>query len=278
MKDRNGPRHRTPAAVGRAGPAAVSAVLGVLAAGGPVGAGAQGPEAAGTAPVETALEWSGLTENERARAGLWGLSGTEWKRYRSVMEGIRGSVSPSTISPVEVLGIHARDAAERRRYAQRWAAMMRSDAERILAFQHAYDEANRALYAGQPVIDIERLPESVGYEEAVGETGRVLYFGTAGCAGCNAVLSRLLARLDRVGGIDIYLLDMTAGDEDAMRTWALLRGIRAEWVQARRVTLNFGAEAFERLAGAQRPEGERNLPVLFVRRGETVAAIEASLF
>ncbi|MCB1873626.1 MAG: TIGR03759 family integrating conjugative element protein, partial [Gammaproteobacteria bacterium] len=52
---------------------------------------------------------SQLTETELAnadlvRAQLWSLSATEWRRYRQLMQGIRGSISPPTISPIEVLG------------------------------------------------------------------------------------------------------------------------------------------------------------------------------
>ncbi len=50
-----------------------------------------------------------LSALETARAEAWKLSQTEWRRYRSLMEGVRGSISPSTLSPIEVLGIHARD-------------------------------------------------------------------------------------------------------------------------------------------------------------------------
>ena len=63
-----------------------------------------------------------LTSSERARSRLWELSETEWRRYKLLMQGIRGSISPSTISPIEVLGIHARDQDERRRYAEMWHA------------------------------------------------------------------------------------------------------------------------------------------------------------
>ena len=76
------------------------------------------------------------------------------------MEGIRGSISPSTISPIEVLGIHAEDAVERDRYAETWARMMREDVARILAFQHAYDEAGRRLFPGEQLIDPNRLPQN----------------------------------------------------------------------------------------------------------------------
>ena len=47
---------------------------------------------------------------ETARAEQWGLSHEDWQRYRSLMQGVRGSISPSTLSPIEVLGIHARNA------------------------------------------------------------------------------------------------------------------------------------------------------------------------
>jgi integrating conjugative element protein (TIGR03759 family) len=73
------------------------------------------------------------------------------------MEGIRGSVSAAIISPIEVLGIHARDDAERRDYAERWAVLMREDVDRILAFQRAYDEAGRFLFPGERLIDLIRL-------------------------------------------------------------------------------------------------------------------------
>ncbi|MDZ7753293.1 MAG: hypothetical protein U5S82_16990 [Gammaproteobacteria bacterium] len=82
-----------------------------------------------TTTSATLLERTPLTKNERARAGIWGLSLDEWQRYRTLMEGIRGSISPGTISPIEVLGIHARDEAERRRYAEQWAVMMVSARE-----------------------------------------------------------------------------------------------------------------------------------------------------
>ena len=52
--------------------------------------------------------------------------------------------------------------AERRRYAERWARMMRDDAERILAFQHAYDQAWRRLFPAEPLIDPAQLPRARG--------------------------------------------------------------------------------------------------------------------
>ncbi|MES9958701.1 MAG: hypothetical protein ABW086_16785 [Sedimenticola sp.] len=100
-----------------------------------------------------------LSATDLAHAHLWGLTETEWRRYKQLMQGIRGSISPATISPIEVLGIHARDDAERQRYAEVWAHAMVEDAGRILAFQRAYDAATKRLYPNMPLIDISRLPD-----------------------------------------------------------------------------------------------------------------------
>ena len=140
-----------------------------------------------TKAQQSALDWSDITANERARAEAWRLSADEWHRYRSLMEGIRGSISPGTISPIEVLGIHARDDAERRRYAEQWAMMMREDTERILAFQHAYDQAGRLLYPTETLIDVARLPDRDEDQQALLATDRVLLFARPDCAACDAI-------------------------------------------------------------------------------------------
>ena len=218
---------------------------------------------------ESALEWSEFSPIEHTRADIWGLSATQWRRYRTLMEGIRGSISPRTISPIEVLGIHARDDAERRRYAEQWAVIMREDAERILAFQHAYDQAGRLLYAGERLIELSRLPNRLPDDSALRATDRILLFARPDCAGCDAVLERLVARIDRVAGIDIYLSGIAVGDEQAIRDWAAARDIRPDWVRTRTVTLNFEAGALGEL-------GQGELPILMRRRGESVTRLAGS--
>ncbi|MCB1753820.1 MAG: TIGR03759 family integrating conjugative element protein, partial [Gammaproteobacteria bacterium] len=147
------------------------------------------------------------------RAQLWSLSATEWRRYRQLMQGIRGSISPPTIPPIEVLGIHARDEAERRRYAEAWARAMREDAGRILAFQQAYDAAGRRLYPDEPLIDVYRLPGKSVATDALQSTDRLLFFTRPACPVCDLLLDRLLRRIDAVGGIDIYLSGLVPGDD-----------------------------------------------------------------
>ena len=148
---------------------------------------------------------STLSATDLARARIWGLSETEWHRYRQLMQGIRGSVSPSTISPLEVLGIHARDEAERQRYAEAWMHAMRDDVDRILAFQRAYDAAGKRLYPNEPLIDVDRLPGKTQEQSPFQFTDRVLFFTRPECAVCDAMWNKLMKRFDDIPRIDVYL-------------------------------------------------------------------------
>jgi len=89
-------------------------------------------------------------------AQSWGLSVDEIHRYQSLMRGYRGSVSVPNISPIEVLGIHARDEAERRRYAELLARIMVADAERVLAFERERVAAMNRLFPTLKVMDFGR--------------------------------------------------------------------------------------------------------------------------
>ena len=229
------------------------------------------PQPALTMIDHTELQPSELAASDRAKARAWGLTATEWRRYRQLMEGVRGSVSPETISPIEVLGIHARDDAERRRYAEQWAILMREDVGRILAFQRAYDDAGRLLFPGEPLIDLSRLPDRSDDDKELRAGDRILLFTRPDCAACDALLQRLLARLDRVAGVDVYLSGVPAGDEQMVRDWAATRGIQPEWVRTRRVTLNFEAGALDELAS-----GTGELPFLMRRRGESLTLLPGS--
>ena len=212
-----------------------------------------------------------LSESEQARARTWNLSESEWQRYRQLMQGIRGSISPETISPIEVLGIHARDAAERQRYAKRWAQTMHEDAERILAFQYAYDEAIRRLYPNEPLIDRSRLPEPSQKTGSLEPGDRVLFFTRAECPACDALFGRLIQKIDTIAGIDVYLMGEGNAKDQAVREWARQQGIEPEWVHTRRVTLNHDAGALEQLT-----RGKGEVPYLMRRRGEAVSQLRAA--
>lgn len=212
----------------------------------------------------TETQQTELTQSELSRASSWSLNESEWRRYRSLMQGIRGSVSPATLSPLEVLGIHARDAAERRQYAERWAVAMHEDAERILAFQRAYDDAAKKLYPGQSLIDTAQLFGATAPVTELAADDRILLQVSLHCPSCDAALARALKRLDDVAGLDVYVTDIGESEKEAIRRWAQAQGIKPEWVRSRRVTLNIDDQP---LRGAT---ADQALPFLYIKRGERI--------
>jgi len=205
-----------------------------------------------------------LSEQEIELAEAWSLSETEWRRYRRLMQGIRSSVSSTTLSPIEVLGIHARDASERRQYAERWAIAMREDAERILAFQHAYDEAVERLYPDQRLIDTVKLSGGPAQITVLRSNDRLIVRATLNCPSCDATIAKALARLDDVSGIDIFFADVPPKEQEAIRDWAKTQAIKPAWVLARRVTLNVDRK------GSDLAIASEALPSVYVKRGERV--------
>ena len=218
---------------------------------------------------------------EELGAQQWELDHAEWERYRLLMQGIRGSISPATLSPIEVLGIHARNVGERRRYAEQWARMMREDAARILAFQLAYDDAQRRLFPAEDMIDAAVLA-AVAARSPINAYGadwqpgdRVLMFIATDCSVCDVDLTRLLGELPRLAGLDLYLMDVAVGEEARIREWARARQINPDLVSDRKVTLNINGGALEQVI-ARTGQPSTSLPILALRRGKQLLPLTSS--
>ena len=218
-----------------------------------------------TTQTRTRIDTTTLSETERARADAWGLDEDEWRRYDTLLKGMRGSVSPSSLSPIEVLGIHARDESERRRYAEQWARAMQEDAERILAFQRAYDAAYQRLFGNQDLIDVAHLarqsrqePQSPDLEPG----DRLLFFTRLECPSCDEVFVKTLSYIDSVDGVDVYFTGSPDVDGQAIRKWARRQRVDPQWVRTRRLTLNTDNGVLESI----KPRAGQ-APLLFVRRG-----------
>ena len=199
------------------------------------------------------------SQDERAIARRWGLSVEEYRRYETLMKGVRGSFSDPRISPIEVLGIHARTPEERRRYADRLVRLLYQDTERVLAFEREVQAAWRRL--GAPMFQNEEDVSFPSDEELLraSKGRRLAVFTALSCRECQDKVRRLLALVDRLSGLDIYVVD--AQDAKVIGDFAKGLGIRPDLVHERKVTLNRGRRLFSLY------RGDKSLPVLFVRSG-----------
>jgi integrating conjugative element protein (TIGR03759 family) len=104
------------------------------------------------------------TALDQTQAQVWGLTVAEIQRARLLMQpgSPRSAFSAPNISPVEVLGIHATNAAERQRYATLFAKALRADTERVLAWTVTYGQTAARLYPNEKVLDFGtyKIPKS----------------------------------------------------------------------------------------------------------------------
>jgi len=169
---------------------------------------------------------------ETRHATLWGLKPDEWARYRELMRGPLGLLSPG-LDPLTALGIEARDDAERRRYAELQARFEANRVEKLLAFQRAFDEAFQRIFAGLP---------------RIGDEGRLAVFVKDNCGACEKKVGQLQAA---GSAFDLYFVDLKP-DDARLRAWAKKAGVDPAKVSSRTITLNHDSGRWKNLglAGA----------------------------
>ena len=224
--------------------------------------------------VQTDIERRRSDQIERNDSQLldgshWQLDTQEWERVELLKSGFRQYISDRQISPLEVLGIHARTDAERDRYARRWAKLMIEDAERVLAFQRAYDDAVRDLIEDQSLIDLTHLPVRESTIPMLLASDRLAVFVNLDCAMCDEVLARVFRTGRDVAGVDVYVMDLAVGNDASLHSWARRQGIPPMAVHTKRVTLNFDDGLLERV----HPRAE-DVPVVMRRRGDRLEPID----
>ncbi|WP_232965673.1 TIGR03759 family integrating conjugative element protein [Pseudomonas palleroniana] len=186
---------------------------------------------------ETQNSFQGASQTELARE--WGLTPQEWSRYRTVMEGPRGIYSPG-LDPLTALGIEAKSAEERRRYAELQVQAERQRIDKELAYQKAYDQAFARLHPNEKVIQISSEPPSHKSSDATNAlkgSGRLAVFVQDSCTSCIARVKDLQAQKQP---FDLYFVG-SQGDDETIRRWAILAGIEPTSVRTRQITLNHDA-------------------------------------
>lgn len=195
-----------------------------------------------------------IEPRDRAMANLWRLSMQEWQRYEKLRRGL-GQYRSNKLDPITVLGINARSAAERRKYAERLARMEHERIKRVLAFQRAYTAAFERLYPEQPRVATNSMTRALtqGRQAArrlgLVEQRKAVFVRTQDCAACRATVKRLAAAGTPM---DIFIID--ADSDGAIRSWARSTGIDPARVRSGAITLNHApASAAEALAGQALP-------------------------
>jgi integrating conjugative element protein (TIGR03759 family) len=190
---------------------------------------AQTDTASSAAPARE--QHSTIRNSEERQATEWGLTAEDWSRYRELMRGPLGTYSPD-LDPLTALGIEARTAAERRRFAELQVRAEARRVEKILSYQRAYDAAWQVLFPRMQRVNASPVVALRGATSA--EPGRLAVFVRADCAACDARVRQLQAS---GSSFDVYLVG-SRGDDARIRQWAATAGIDPAKVRARTITLD----------------------------------------
>lgn len=195
---------------------------------------AQPAQETNTRQSNTAIQGLQQASPDEEHAREWGLTSQEFSRYQTLMQGPRGIYSPG-LDPLTTLGIEARSAEERRRYAELQVQTERQRVNKELAYQRAYDEAHARMFPGEKVIQISTPSAGLnGSKPALPGSGRLAIFVKGDCSPCIAKVQYLQAQ---GRAFDLYFVG-SQGEDEHIRRWAILAGIEPNNVRSRQITLN----------------------------------------
>lgn len=185
--------------------------------------------------AQSRVQSTATVELDARLARDWGLEPHEWARYRRLMQGPLGILSPH-LDPLTALGIEARSSAERDHYAALEVRMEGERVAKLLAYQRAYDAAWKRLYPHLLPVNFAPLPTASRPPIKTGSSGRLAVFVKDPCPTCETQVRALEAQ---GRAFDIYMVGLE--DDAQIRAWAARVGIDPARVRAGTITLNHDA-------------------------------------
>lgn len=183
------------------------------------------------------------TEVTEFQSKIWNISTDDWIRYEQIMQG-EGQYLWKDLDPITVLGLNARSASERNRYAEKLAKLEFTNAQKVILLDRAYNKAFHELYGKLPIVDPSKLNIgsakasllSVPKASVKTEFGdRYIAFVNTQCSSCNRMVEQVLGSLQLGVSLDIHF---KKDSRQAITQWANKQGISAESVEVGTVTLN----------------------------------------
>lgn len=217
--------------------------------------------------VKTAVT---LTAAQKHEASVWNLSEDQEKRYLKLMEN-RSHVyyAHQNVSPIEILGMNARDDQERTYYAKLFATQEAQRLAKELVFISDFNHAYSDLMAQYklPVLnpfDVSKY-SPYRYQPVHLEMNDKLMFFVHLKDSVRSIMGSLMSLIIQTPGVQLNMYFVGGQIQDAdIQHWAKSQAIPPILVSRQILTLNRGAEPYM----AKNPN--MKLPALFlIRSGET---------
>jgi integrating conjugative element protein (TIGR03759 family) len=247
--------------------------------------------------AQAATQTSGVASTELTKQSKlqsdWGLSDSEASRYAQALARLAPFLDVENIGPLEVLGMSAESEQEKRALAHRHVRAMLAHQVKAIEWSLYVEEAAKAVKPGQVIAELSMVDKALKNEGARLQGRKTKYFSrrlgtsssrsTSGdfmaqaaiasrlvlfvepaCAPCDLAFDEAREKLSagQLLGVDVVFAGMKSADKRVITEWAIKRGIQAESVTRRVITLNYENDAWEAL------RADREVPVA-VRAGKS---------
>lgn len=202
-----------------------------------------------------------LSEEDKHTALVWELSDTEMKRYKLLMDN-KSSIyyEGLKLTPLDVLGINARNEVERNHFAEISAKFEAQKVAKNLAWNNAHFRAYQKVVAGLPVIqnfDASKYGPHA-YRPIQLKSGQRLHFYFKKDDAVTTLVAPLVKAIEESQNT-LLVLDCIDCISSDMQLWANNHNIPKHFVDSGRIRLDLGSIQFE---GLSLPAKDKKTPLL----------------
>ncbi|MBA2710131.1 MAG: TIGR03759 family integrating conjugative element protein [Tatlockia sp.] len=191
-----------------------------------------------------------LTEKQLHEAKVWGLSEEEETRFTQLMQNRSGLYYKGlNLSPVDILGLNARNDSERNHLAELAATQEAQKAGKNIAWTNAFYKAYNELFKNVPVVGEDFDPAlyaPAAYKPVILNANDNLYLFIKGDEALQTILLSLIEAINTTASAHLHLLFLSTDDVDVQR-FANQHQIPKQLVLSGQITLNHGDLQFDGL-------------------------------
>lgn len=216
-----------------------------------------------------------LNELQLHQAKVWDLTEIEERRYLDLMrskssvyyEGLR-------MTPVDILGLNARDDGERTHFAELAARHEAQKVAQNIAWNNAFYQSYNQLFKDIPVVgNFDPSPYSPYAHHPIQlHEGEQLYLFIKPEDAVTSILLQLTEALNQTPNTQLHLLFLNM-DNEAIQLWANQHQLPMDLVSSKSLTLNPGQQQYEALQLEH-----KETPLLLLAQGKESRVVDLGRF
>lgn len=216
-----------------------------------------------------------LSKAQQHEARVWQLTDAEEKRYLQLMQSRSGLYYQGLrMSPIDILGLNARDDAEREHLAELAAKQEAQKVAQNIAWNNAFYQAYNMLFKDVPVVgDFDPSPYSPYAHQPIQlKSGERLYLFVKADDAVKTTLIQLIDAISRTSNTQLNLLFIDM-DNDAIQLWANRQQLPMALVNSQQIILQDGGPQYEALTLQ-----EKQTPLLLLSNGKASQVVDMGRF